>query len=128
MILNRVSSADDVPLEFQRAAKVAFAADAINVSLDEARSQLFIKLKLTDQLWRFDPEYMTTHMLEVIGHVNMNGFGSGIRRDLKIEFNDCGVNVEIKGYSRHMASGTNTGLAFRRALVDAFCEYYDRMP
>lgn len=122
MIITLLANVGNVPPELQRAYKVAYAAGAYDIGTNPDKSELLVRLTKTDQPWRFDPEYVTTHILQIIDHVITNGFGG-----IKIKFSENCVAAQIDGYDRHMKYGLNTTACFRLAVIDAFCEYYEKL-
>jgi hypothetical protein len=143
MNLDKVTSAAEVSKELVRSAKVALACGA-HVELANNRTTLMVKFRNADKYY-FDPENATMHMLEALGEVRAYGFAAyrqlpviengevlGIENQLtyqpqvvRIVSSATDVRVQI-GASRWYADVSESiTTAMRRALVTAFCDYYD---
>lgn len=139
-----ITNTAGLPQHMKRAAKVALAVGAtVHVSSDG--EQLLAHFADNDRYY-FDPENVTLHALEVLGHARLYGFVVPALRDLT-EFGEVG-GVELTGWTRQhlivrsvFSTGDvriqigaskwfqdfnqNTTIALRHALCLAFSSYYD---
>lgn len=143
MELTTINKASDAPAALQRAAKCALVVGA-QVHIDSEREALFVKFDDGDR-YHFDPDDATLHALEMLGQARTKGFvrytvglpppgydgGNIIFRDkpawfiVRVVFSNRDVRVQIGASRWYVAEVRNTALGMRRALVDAFCAYYD---
>lgn len=132
MELTAINKAFDAPAALQRAAKCALVVGA-QVHIDSNREALFVKFDDGDR-YHFDPDDATLHALEMLGQARTKGF-VGVdpvgnipyraKYVVRVVFSSIDARVQI-GASRWFAADVrNTALGMRRALVDAFCAYYD---
>lgn len=139
-----INSAVGLSSALQRAAKVALAVGAAcRISADG--EQLLAQFKESDSYY-FDPENITLHMLEALGEARMHGFITpNIKREPETEttsvdvlvgwarfpfvirtvYSVGDVRVQIGDSRWYVDTHTNTAHAMRRAIVSAFCAYYD---
>lgn len=132
MELTAINKASDAPAALQRAAKCALVVGA-QVHIDGDREALFVKFDDGDR-YHFDPDDATLHALEMLGQARTKGF-VGVdpvgnipyraKYVVRVVFSNSDVRVQIGASRWFMAEVRNTALGMRRALVDAFCAYYD---
>jgi hypothetical protein len=132
--------ADQAPHHLQRAAKVALCVGA-SVMLNADREGLLVEFKESDKYY-FDPENVTLHTLEALGHARTYGFlqanVKAVAIDqlellgwvrfpavIRIVHSSADVRVQIGARKWHRDVHANTAIAMRHAIVDAFCGYYD---
>lgn len=130
MELTAINKASDAPAALQRAAKCALVVGA-QVHVGNNREALFVKFDDGDR-YHFDPDDATLHALEMLGQARDKGFVSTsqigpLRQRLvvRVVFSASDVRVQIGASRWYVAEVRNTALGMRRALVDAFCAYYD---
>lgn len=130
MELTAINKASDAPAALQRAAKCALVVGA-QLHVDNDREALFVKFNDGDRYY-FDPDDATLHALEMLGQARDKGFVSpspiGPLRQrfvVRVVFGCDDVRVQIGASRWYVAEVRNTALGMRRALVDAFCAYYD---
>jgi hypothetical protein len=134
--MEHIANVDEIKdVTLQRAAKCAFAVGAdVYVYAVRDESAIYVKFPDNDRA-RFDPEYNTMHALELLGVARSNGFvthtaiGNGVTYlpyVVRVVYSTNDVRVQI-GASKWFVTSClkNTASATRRALVDAFCAYYD---
>lgn len=124
----KITNISEVPTCSQRAAKVALAIGA-DVHLDNA-GDLLVSFAGADRYF-FDPENVTTHVMEALEYARLYGFmcnGHRVPLIVRIEYSNEDVRVQIGASLWYHCAGINAAAATRRAIVDAFCAYYDEMP
>lgn len=136
---SEIKSATKLPQHMQRAAKSALAVGA-TVQISDDGEQLRVRFDGSD-LYYFDPENVTLHALELLGHARMFGFVEpvfnhdatppeyvgNIRSPLIVRsvFSAGDVRVQIGASKWFQDFHPNTAIALRRAVCYAFATYYD---
>lgn len=128
-----ITRADAAPRHLQRAAKAALAVGA-SVMANSDGEGLMVQFKESDRYY-FDPENVTLHALEMLGHARTYGFVvySGTAADawirvplvIRTVFSNEDVRVQLGASKWFADKHANTATAMRHALVDAFATYYD---
>jgi hypothetical protein len=123
---------NQIPMEYRRAAKCALALGA-TINRCDADNGLTVAFDGDITSFEFDPELRTMHALELInmarkrGFVQMTSDLAAVRVPYVIRtvFSAKDVRVQIGASKWFVAEFPDTASAIRRAIVDAFCAYYD---
>lgn len=140
METSTVTSVGALPVSLQAAAKCALAVGAA-VKVNADGSGLLVQFAESD-MYYFDPENISMHALEMLGHARTFGFvqptvipdeqerpvvAGFVRVPLVIRtvFSAGDVRVQIGASRWYVDEHTNTATAMRHALIKAFTAYYD---
>lgn len=141
MQTNQITSTAKLPQHMQRAAKSALAVGA-TVQISDDGEQLRVKFDGGD-LYYFDPENVTLHALELLGHARTFGFvgytplpraddadipvavAGRLPLIVRSVFSAGDVRVQIGASKWFQDFHPNTAIALRRAVCYAFATYYD---
>jgi len=135
MEMTKVTQASQVSAHLQRAAKFALAVGA-DIHMNAEGDSLLAKFADSDR-YHFDPEHVTLHCLEALGQARTFGLVaySYVHADklvrglsplvVRVVFCNTDVRVQIGASRWYVDDHSSTPVAMRKAILTAFCAYYD---